>query len=93
MRAIVKNKLEKALESKGWVLLNESEKGFEYIKKYGEYGGVQSVRYNPENGFTSLDPGIPSYTGTGYSAAPINDEDLMLFYKRIKEWRRTYGEI
>ena len=72
MRAIVKNKLERALESKGWVLLNESEKGFEYIKKYGEYGGVQSVRYNPENGFTSLDPGIPSYSGEGYVAAPVD---------------------
>lgn len=93
MRAIVKNKLERALESKGWVLLNESEKGFEYIKKYGEYGGVQSVRFTPETGFLSLDPGIPSYSGEGYVAAPVDTEDLLLFYKKIKEWRRTYGEI
>ena len=93
MRAMVKNKLEKALNQKGWVLLNYSDKGFEYVKKYGEYDGVQSVRYNPENGFMSLDPGIPSYSGEGYVAAPIDTEDLLLFYKKIKEWRRTYGEI
>lgn len=93
MRAMVKNKLEKALNQKGWVLLNYSDKGFEYVKKYGEYDGVQSVRYNPENGFMSLDPGIPSYSGEGYVAAPVDTEDLLLFYKKIKEWRRTYGEI
>lgn len=72
------------LENDGWIKQYEGEKGFTYAKKIGV-----SVFYVAKY----REGGIRFFDGVGfgvYDAIPIDEKELMLFAKKIREWKGHY---
>lgn len=90
----IKDKIENTLKENGWVLYHESDTGFSYVKKNGEYGGVKKVCYTggAQDELYCFDPELPGVSH-GFTATPLKTEELLIFVKRIKEWKRIYGEV
>lgn len=90
----IKDKIENSLNARGWVLYHEGDTGFTYVKKNGFYGGVKKVCYTGGNQdeLYCFDPELPGATH-GFTATPLDTEELLIFYKRIKEWKKIYGEV
>lgn len=84
--------IDRKLDNLGYKLYHIGSTGFTYLKQHGAHGGTQKVCYTAESDdLLSYDPEIPGYNGYGYSAVPIPASELIIFYKKIKEWRKTYG--
>ena len=81
--------VDQQLEDIGWIRQYEGSKGFIYGKRIG-VGFFYVARYAKGwNGFY----GIKFYDGEilhDYDAIPVNEKELVLFAKKIKEWKGQY---
>ena len=77
------------LRNLGFVIGEENDTGFQLLRAYGKFGGVQKVIF--ENGqVSSFDSTIPDYKGQGYKAIGLTEEELYLILKKIKLWRKRH---
>ena len=72
------------LEDIGWIRQYEGRRGFTFAKKIGiEVFYVAEYR----------DGGMSFYDGVGFDdfiSVPVNEKELVLFAKKIKEWKGQY---
>ena len=77
--------IDEQLHDIGWNKFTEGKWGFIYVKKVGAY--IFQIA-----NFTEI--GIRFYDDTtmgDHEAIPVNEKELELFSKKIKEWRKQYG--
>ena len=74
------------LEDLGWIMEYEGDIGFTFAKKVGiEVFHVAQYRKD----------GICFYDGVAFyehETVPVNEKELMLFAKKIKEWKEQYED-
>lgn len=72
------------LEDIGWIRQYEGDKGFTFAKKIGV--GCFYVAESRKGKIRFYD-GLVFYD---YDAVAVNEKELMLFAKKIKEWKEQY---
>ena len=77
--------IDEQLHNIGWNKFVEAKCGFMYVKKVGSY--VFQIANFTESGLRFYD----DTTMGDHRAIPVNEKELELFSKKIKEWRRQYG--
>ena len=77
------------LKALGFIKGDDSVFGFTFVRAYGKFGGIQKVIFE-NNTLISYDSTIPDYKGQGFKAVGLKDDELILFYKKIKQWRKKH---